>query len=110
MRTDGLRKEAGDGLPPERTALAWTRTSFAVLGNGALLLVRELHGFPGPFRFIPACLAAVVALLTYFVGIRRQRLLRCNPLPSEVAAVREIKLVGGSIVALIMATALLLPL
>ena len=38
-------KGPGDGLQPERTALVWSRTSFGVLGNVALLLVRDLHGY-----------------------------------------------------------------
>lgn len=106
----GQRKRAGDGLQPERTALSWSRTSFGVLGNGALLMVREVHSYPGSFRFVPAGLAVAVALLTYAVGLRRQRLLRRRPLPSRVTGRMEMQLVGGSIVLLILATALLLPL
>ncbi|WP_366516247.1 DUF202 domain-containing protein, partial [Mycobacterium sp.] len=34
--------------PADRTALAWTRTSFAFLGNGALLMIKELHGNAEP--------------------------------------------------------------
>jgi len=40
----GPRNRQEMGLQPERTALAWARTSFAVLTNGALLMVRNLHG------------------------------------------------------------------
>jgi uncharacterized membrane protein YidH (DUF202 family) len=100
----------GDGLQPERTALSWSRTSFGVLANGALLFLRELHSYPGPFRYVPAGLAVVVALLTYRVGVRRQRLLRRRPLPETITARREVQLVGGSIVVLIVATAFMLPL
>lgn len=100
----------GDGLQPERTVLSWTRTSFGVLGNGVLLMVRELHGYPGQFRFVPAGLAVAVALLTYLVGLRRQRLLRRRPLPSRVSGRTEIRVVGGSVALLILVTTLLLPL
>ena len=110
MSAVGRRAQRGDGLQSERTALSWSRTSFGVLGNGALLLVRELHSYPGPFRYLPAGLAVAVALLTYLVGVRRQRLLRRRPLPEQVTARREIQLVGGSIAVLVMATALMLPL
>ena len=54
---------APEGLQPERTALAWSRTSFAVLGNGALLMVREIHGAQVAGQIAAVCLAATVALL-----------------------------------------------
>ena len=41
-RVAGPRPERG--LQPERTMLAWTRTSFALLANGALLTIKNLHG------------------------------------------------------------------
>ncbi len=110
MNAGGRRKEAGDGLQPERTALSWSRTSMGVLGNGVLLLARELHSFPGPSRFVPAALAVAVALLTYLVGVRRQRLLRRRPLPRRISARWEVQAVAASIVALIVATAFMLPL
>lgn len=110
MSDAGAVKEAGDGLQPERTALSWSRTSFGVLGNGALLLVRELHSYSGPLRYVPAGLAVAVALFTYLVGVRRQRLLRRHPLPHRITARREIYAVGGSIALLIVVTAVLLPL
>lgn len=110
MSAVGRRKVAGDGLQPERTALSWSRTSFGVLGNGALLLVRELHSYPGQSRLVPAVLAVAVALLTYLIGVHRQRVLRRRPLPHRVTARREIQVVGGSIILLIVATAVMLPL
>jgi Flp pilus assembly protein TadB len=106
----GQRKQAGDGLQPERTALSWSRTSFGALEYGALLMVREVHHYSGPLQLVPAGLAVAVALLTYLVGVRRQRLLRNRPLPSRVTGRMEIQLVGGSIVLLILATTFLLPL
>jgi hypothetical protein len=60
-------------------------------------------------RLVPASLAVAVALLTYVVGIRRRRLLHKHPLPDRIAARREIHIVGVAIVALIIATALMLP-
>jgi hypothetical protein len=98
-----------DGLPAERTALAWSRTSFAVLGNGALLLLRELHHYNGPMRLAPAGLAVVVALSTYLIRLRRQRLLRVRPLPHLIGAGREIHLIGTSVIVLIVVTAIALP-
>lgn len=71
-----VRKPADDGLQAERTSLAWSRTSFAFLGNGALLLVREFHNFSGPQRLVPVVFAGAVALFTFGVGRWRQRLLQ----------------------------------
>ncbi len=107
--TEVSRKGPEDGLQAERTALAWSRTSFGVLGNGALLLLRDLHHYSGPLRLAPAALAIVVALLTYIIGRRRQRLLRTRPAPSSLGAGREIHLIGVSVIALIIVTALALP-
>ena len=41
--------------------LAWTRTSFALLANGALLTIKNLHSGEGLWRLIPALLAAAAA-------------------------------------------------
>ena len=110
MTDDVVRKSADDGLQAERTSLAWTRTSFAVLGNGALLLVREFDHFPGALRLVPASLAVVVALFIAGVGRWRQRLLHRRPLPPVVTARWEISAVGISVLVLIAVTALTLPL
>ena len=98
-----------DGLQAERTSLAWSRTSIGVLGNGVLLLLHDVHGHSGPMRFLPACLAIVVALLTYLVGVRRQRLLRQRPCARTLVARREVWLIGVSIVTLAVVTAVVLP-
>jgi uncharacterized membrane protein YidH (DUF202 family) len=108
--TKVVRKGPDDGLQAERTALAWSRTSFGVLGNGALLLLRELHHSNGPSRLAPAGLAVVVAVLTYLIGLRRQRLLRSRPLPGRIGAGREIHLIGISVIVLIIVTVIALPL
>lgn len=96
-------------MQPERTALAWSRTSFGVLGNGTLLLVRDLDHYTGTLRLVPAGLAMLIAVLTYLVGARRQRVLRARPLPRPLAARRQVRLIGGSVVMLIVVTALALP-
>ena len=93
-----------DGLQAERTTLAWTRTSFAVLANGALLTVRDLHGDQGPAGLIPAGLAAVVALCTYLVALQRQRTLGRRPLPTRICPRPQVYLVGAAVVALILVT------
>ncbi|MDQ2708099.1 MAG: DUF202 domain-containing protein [Actinomycetota bacterium] len=109
MTQSVARKSPDDGLQAERTALSWSRTSLGVLGNGALLLLRDLHDYTGPLRLVPAGLALVVALLTYLVGVRRQRLLMRRPLPQRIAPRREVQVIGASMLILITVTAVLLP-
>ncbi len=110
MSPEVVRKPPDDGLQAERTSLSWSRTSFAVLGNGALLMIREFDHFAGALRLVPAGLALVVALFTYGVGKWRQRLLHRRPLPAVVTAQWEIRAVGIAMLTLIAVTAVTLPL
>ncbi|HEX5349656.1 MAG TPA: DUF202 domain-containing protein [Pseudonocardiaceae bacterium] len=109
MSAPQRRRARGDGLQPERTALSWSRTSFGVLGNGALLLVRDIDHYAGALRLLPAGLAVVIAGITYLVGLQRQRVLRRLPLPAQLAPRRQIRLIGASVLVLIVVTALTLP-
>lgn len=90
----------------ERTALAWGRTSLAVLVNGILLIVKDAHHYDGPLRAIGAGLAVVIALSVYVVGRRRQRTLAERPLPRQITAGNEVQLVGLAVLVLIAVTAL----
>jgi hypothetical protein len=85
--------------------LAWTRTSLAVLANGAVLLLRDTHNGAGALHFVAAGVAAVLALATYLVGVRRQQLLSHRPLPDRISPRREVYLTGGSVIALILISA-----
>lgn len=91
------------GLQPERTALAWTRTSLAVIGSGVLVLLKD-RNFPGSSalaaRVTIAGAAAALALAVYAVGARRRRALTVRPLPQRVYARRAVLLVGTSVVSL----------
>src|SRR5262245_47375315 len=87
---------------PERTTLAWTRTSLAVLANGAILLLRDTHTGGGRLHVVAAGVAAVLALATYLIGVRRQRLLSHRPLPDHISPRLEVYLTGGSVIALIL--------
>ncbi len=93
------------GLQPERTVLAWTRTSFALLANGALLTVKNLHGAAGLPRLIPALLAAAAAACTYMIALQRQRTLEQRPMPARITARRQVYIVGASVMLLIAVTA-----
>ncbi|BBX62073.1 hypothetical protein MSAS_12470 [Mycobacterium saskatchewanense] len=90
--------------PAVRTTLAWTRTSFAFLANGALLTVKYLHGPVGPESFIPALLAAAVALTTYVIALRRQRALQRDPLPARLTPRRQVYFIGTAVLVLTVVT------
>ncbi len=98
-----------DYLPPpgqaeDRTILAWTRTSFAFLGNGALLMLKNLHGHVGPTAFIPALLAGTVALGTYGIALQRQHTLQQRRLPARITPRRSVHVIGTAVLALIVVT------
>jgi Domain of unknown function (DUF202) len=86
--------------------LAWTRTSLAVLANGAILLIRDTHGEASALQFVAAGVAAVLALSTYLIGVRRQRTLAHRPLPDRISPRREVYLTGVSVIALILISVL----
>ncbi len=88
----------------ERTSLAWTRTSFAFLANGALLMIKNLHGAVGPRAFLPAALAGAVALSTYVIALRRQRTLQREPPPAQVTPRRQVYFIGIAVLVLILVT------
>lgn len=90
----------------DRTTLAWTRTSFAFLANGALLTIKNLNGAAGAAALIPAFLAAAVALGTYVIALRRQRTLQQQAVPAPITARRSVHTVGTAVLALIVVTTL----
>ncbi|OBF71368.1 hypothetical protein A5750_02300 [Mycobacterium sp. 852002-51613_SCH5001154] len=94
------------GSQAERTTLAWTRTSFAFLANGALLMIKNLHGSVGPTAVIPAALAGAVALATFVIAVRRQRTLQRQPLPMRLTPRRQVYIIGTAVLALIVVTTL----
>lgn len=73
MPDEGPSGASPNGLQPERTALAWTRTSLALLANGALLLVRYLASSPSGWLLAAAGLAALLAAAAWWAGMSRQR-------------------------------------
>jgi uncharacterized membrane protein YidH (DUF202 family) len=93
-------------LPAERTILAWTRTSFAFLVNGALLSLKELHGVTATTALILTGLAGASALGTYAIAVRRQRTLQQRPIPADITPRRQVYLVGIATLLLIVMTAI----
>jgi uncharacterized membrane protein YidH (DUF202 family) len=100
------------GLQPERTVLAWTRTSLAVLVTGGLLVVKDPHPLNQPVRGAVGAAAAVVAALVYAVGMRRRRTLATRPCRAYRPARGSVMAAGAAVVALaaLVVAFLLLPL
>jgi uncharacterized membrane protein YidH (DUF202 family) len=98
-----------NGLQAERTTLAWTRTSFAFLANGALLTLKDLRSYTGLAGLIPAGLAAAAALCTYLIAVQRQRTLGHRPLPTRITPRRQVYLVGMAVLLLVVMTAITQP-
>lgn len=101
-------RAASDGLQPERTALAWSRTSLGTAASGALLLLRSAEHYDGPLRLLPALMALVVAAATYAVGQRRLTALRSRPPPPARSMRRQIYALGWAVIALTVATSVVL--
>lgn len=93
------------GLQAERTTLAWSRTSFAFLVNGALLMIRNLHGSVRPAELIPAALAGVVALGTFLIAVQRQRTLQQQPMRDYGTPRRTVHIIGTAVMVLVLVTA-----
>ena len=91
--------------PAIRTLMAWQRTSFAFLANGALLMIKSVHEVVGPKASIPAALAAGVAGMTWVIAIRRGRTLAQDPLPSRLAPRRQVYFIGLAAVLLTLVVA-----
>ena len=98
------RDQSAGRQAADRTTLAWTRTCFAFLANGALLMIRNLHDPLGPKGLIPAFLAAVVALGTYAIALQRQRTLQRHPMPARITARRPVHIIGMGVLVLIVVT------
>ncbi|TFV60346.1 DUF202 domain-containing protein [Mycobacterium sp. PS03-16] len=100
---------ADRGLQAERTALAWTRTSFAVLANGALLMLRDLKHHSAGLGLVAGMFAVVIAALIYVMGMRRQRTLLTRPLPRRITPRREVYVLAGAVLVLIAVSVAALP-
>jgi uncharacterized membrane protein YidH (DUF202 family) len=91
------------GLQPQRTELAWTRTSLAVLVSGSLVLVKDrdpAHLANHPGRLVVGVAAITVAVCVFALSVRRRRVLRARPQPPCVHARTVVLFTGMSILAL----------
>lgn len=73
------------GLQPQRTALAWSRTSFAIFVN-ALLTIRAAAEVGSPLLYVMASLLAVACVALVAMGRWRQRFVLRNGVLSSPPA------------------------
>ncbi|HEX3286624.1 MAG TPA: DUF202 domain-containing protein [Mycobacterium sp.] len=106
MTTAASASPPNPALQPERTSLAWTRTSLGFLANGVLLLLKYLHTDAPPISLLAAGFATVVTLWIYLIGRRRQQLLARQPLPAHISPRREVYEVAAAVVVLIVISVL----
>ncbi|MEJ7705229.1 MAG: DUF202 domain-containing protein [Geodermatophilaceae bacterium] len=95
------RRGEDPGLQPQRSALAWSRTSLAVTANAVLILQREIHQVAG---LLTGLLALAIAAATLVIGRRRHVTLSQRPLPDGLAAPIPVHLLGWSVVVLSLVT------
>ena len=90
-----------EGLQAERTSLAWTRTSLAILANGAVLMLHDIAHHRAGFGLAAAGIAVAVAVLTFIIGVRRQRVLARDPLPDRLTPHTEVVVTTVAVLILI---------
>ena len=76
-----MSQSSKPGLQPERTRLAWERTSLGFLAIAALVLFRH-NGPLAPGRTVVAVLSLLIALIVMAAGQLRARRMRASAWPA----------------------------
>jgi uncharacterized membrane protein YidH (DUF202 family) len=88
------------GLQAERTSLAWSRTSCAVLLNGVLIVAKDSLVVGGGTGLVACACTTATAVAIYLVGRHRQQVLHRDPLPERVVAGATIHAVAAGVLVL----------
>lgn len=83
------------GLQAERTLLSWDRTALGLLGNGALLLLRDVQPL-GMARLGAAGAALLLAVLCALAGRRRAKRIG-QPGATVAAPTLEVVVLGATV-------------
>ena len=97
----GTLDRTDPGLQPQRTELAWNRTSIAILANGLLVAGKGLlspNHSPSPVRTVLIGVAIIAAAGVYLIGRRRCRRLADTAVPLEVSARRCVVVTAALVV------------
>ncbi len=95
----------GRGLQPERTALAWQRTTLGLLANGGLFALRsEASGRRSPGDYAVVTGLVLLAAVAAVVGRRREQLLSRPARPPRLIPRREVLVLGWALVVVCAAT------
>jgi len=86
------------GLQAERTLLSWDRTALGLLGNGALLLLRDVQPL-GTARLVPAGVALLLAVLCALAGRRRAKRIG-RPTATVAPPTLEVVVLGATVTVL----------
>lgn len=83
------------GLQPERTSLAWRRTSAVLLLNG-FATMRSAYMNASIFLTILTCVLLLATIITFVYGIFRSKGLALNllPVPLPILSIRSVTLIG----------------
>jgi uncharacterized membrane protein YidH (DUF202 family) len=110
-RPGGQRFTGSQGLQPERTALAWQRTTLGLLANGGLFALRSAGDVARSVPGVVLVLAMLVlSFIASFLGWRRERALSRRHVPQRVRPLLEVQLLGWSVVAVCAGAAVVLAL
>jgi putative membrane protein len=94
----GARINELPGLQAERTLLSWDRTALGLLGNGALLMLRDVQPL-GAARLVPAAAALLLAVLCALAGRRRTKRIG-RPTATVAAPTLEVVVLGATVTVL----------
>jgi uncharacterized membrane protein YidH (DUF202 family) len=94
----GARINELPGLQAERTLLSWDRTALGLLGNGALLILRDIQPL-GAARLVPAAAALLLAVLCALAGRRRTKRIG-RPTATVTAPTLEVVVLGATVTVL----------
>ncbi|MDQ1633079.1 MAG: hypothetical protein QOC80_3051, partial [Frankiaceae bacterium] len=98
-------------LQPERTALAWQRTTLGLLANGGLFALRSAGDVARSALGVALVLALLVlSFVAAALGWRRERALGRRRVPRHVRPLLEVQLLGWSVVAVCATAAVVLAL